>query len=64
MVQWKIHSERILYESPWVSLALTTVEPPGAEPFEHHVVRAPGPAAGCIITRSPTDCRPERHRGF
>ncbi len=51
MVQWKVHSERTIYTSPWVSLALTTVEPPGVEPFEHHVVRMPGPAAGCIVTR-------------
>lgn len=51
MVEWRVHSERRIYESPWVSLALTTVEPPGIEPFEHHVVRAPRPAAGCVITR-------------
>lgn len=51
MVQWKVHSERTIYTSPWVSLALTTVEPPGVEPFEHHVVRMPGPAAGCVMTR-------------
>lgn len=52
MVLWKVHSERFVYESPWVSVALTTVEPPGIEPFEHHVVRSPGPAAGCIVTRA------------
>ncbi len=51
MVQWQVHGEREIYTSPWVSLALTTVEPPGLEPFEHHVVRMPGPAAGCIVTR-------------
>jgi 8-oxo-dGTP pyrophosphatase MutT (NUDIX family) len=53
MVKWLVHSERRIYESPWVNLALTTVEPPGAEPFEHHVIRAPGSAAGCVITRGP-----------
>ncbi len=52
MVQWKVHGERSVYESPWVSLVLTTVEPPGIAAFEHHVIRSPGPAAGCIITRS------------
>lgn len=51
MVKWHVHGERRIYESPWVNLALTTVEPPGIEPFEHHVIRAPGPAAGCIMTR-------------
>jgi 8-oxo-dGTP pyrophosphatase MutT (NUDIX family) len=52
MVRWKVHSERRIYDSPWVAVALTTVEPPGIEPFEHHVIRAPGPAAGCVVTRS------------
>lgn len=54
MVRWRVHSERRIYESPWVNLALATVEPPGVEPFEHHVVRAAGPAAGCVITRQGT----------
>ena len=52
MVEWRVHGERRIYESPWVNLALTTVEPPGVEPFEHHVVRAANPAAGCVITRT------------
>jgi len=52
MVEWRVHSERRIYESPWVDLALTTVEPPGIEPFEHHVIRAPNPATGCVITRT------------
>lgn len=51
MVKWNVHSERSVYTSPWVSLALTTVEPPEIEPFKHHVIRAPGPAAGCVIIR-------------
>ena len=49
MVQWRVHGERTVYESPWVSVVLVTVEPPGVEPFEHHVTRAPS-AAGCIVT--------------
>lgn len=60
MVQWRVHGERFVYESPWVSLALSTVEPPGLEPFEHHVVRSPGPAAGCIVTRTATAEHDER----
>jgi len=50
MVQWKVHGERVIYRSPWVGLSLTTVEPPGTEPFEHHVVRSSGPAAGCVVS--------------
>ena len=55
MVQWRVHGERRIYTSPWVNLALATVEPPGVEPFEHHVVRAAGPAAGCVVTRTGAD---------
>ena len=51
MVRWRVHDERAIYESAWVNLALARVEPPGVEPFDHHVVRAPGPAAGCVVTR-------------
>ena len=55
MVQWRVHGERRIYTSPWVNLALATVEPPGVDPFEHHVVRAAGPAAGCVVTRTGAD---------
>lgn len=48
-MKWTVHDERIVYSSPWMSLALTTVEPPGVTPFEHHVVRYPCAAAGCLV---------------
>ena len=35
----EIHGERLVYDNPWVKLALVDVEPPGGERFEHHVVR-------------------------
>lgn len=62
MVQWRVHGERAIYQSPWVGLALTTVEPPGVEPFEHHVVRASGPAAGCVVTNDGQVLLIYRHR--
>jgi len=62
MVQWRVHSERAIYQSPWVGLALTTVEPPGVEPFEHHVVRAAAPAAGCVVTHDERVLLIYRHR--
>lgn len=54
MVRWTIHGERNLYESEWVTLALTDVEVPAigdraAVRFEHHVVRMPAPAAGVVV---------------
>lgn len=54
-MRWKVHGERNLYESEWVTLALTDVEIPPAVPgqpgnrFEHHVVRMPAPATGVVV---------------
>jgi len=49
-MRWTVHGERTLYDSEWVRLALTDVEVPGGPRFEHHVVRAPRPAAGVVVT--------------
>ncbi len=48
-MEWKVHGERYVYESKWVSLALVDVELPDGERFEHHVVRAPAGAAGTVV---------------
>lgn len=49
-VRWTVHGERVLYDSEWVRLSLVDVEIPGAERFEHHVVRVPQQAAGAVVT--------------
>jgi 8-oxo-dGTP pyrophosphatase MutT (NUDIX family) len=49
-VEWTVHGERSLYESPWVSLRLVDVEVPGGPRFDHHVVRTPRPAVGVVVT--------------
>ena len=48
-MRWIVHGERALYSSPWVGLRLADVEIPGGERFEHHVVRVPREAAGCVV---------------
>jgi len=48
-MRWTVHGERSLYESEWLRLVLVDVEIPGAERFEHHVVRMPNQAAGTIV---------------
>jgi 8-oxo-dGTP pyrophosphatase MutT (NUDIX family) len=48
-VEWTVHGERRLYDSPWVSLHLTDVEIPNGPRFEHHVVRTPRPAVGVVV---------------
>jgi 8-oxo-dGTP pyrophosphatase MutT (NUDIX family) len=48
-MRWTVHGERLVYDSPWVRLALTDVEIPGQRRFEHHVVRMPAAAAGTVV---------------
>ena len=48
-MRWEVHGERWIYESDWMSLSLVDVEPPGAERFEHHVLRFPRAAAGTVV---------------
>jgi len=48
-MKWTVHGERMIYESPWISLALTDIEIPGGERFDHHVIRMPAQAAGTVI---------------
>ncbi|HMF04577.1 MAG TPA: NUDIX hydrolase [Acidimicrobiia bacterium] len=48
-MRWIVHGERALYSSPWVGLRMVDVEIPGGERFEHHVVRVPRPASGCVV---------------
>jgi 8-oxo-dGTP pyrophosphatase MutT (NUDIX family) len=48
-MRWIVHGERSVYTSPWVALELVDVEIPGGARFEHHVVRVPRDAAGCVV---------------
>ncbi|MGH7910896.1 MAG: NUDIX hydrolase [Candidatus Dormibacteraceae bacterium] len=46
---WRVHDERTLYESPWVSLGLADVELPDGSRVDHHLVRFPRVAAGAVV---------------
>jgi len=48
-MRWRVHGERVLYESDWVRLALVDVEVPGGVRFDHHVVRLPRGAVGTVV---------------
>lgn len=48
-MRWTVHGERVVYDSPWMQLALTDIEIPGGKRFDHHVLRMPAPAAGVVI---------------
>jgi 8-oxo-dGTP pyrophosphatase MutT (NUDIX family) len=46
---WRVHGERALYESPWVSLGLADVELPDGTRLDHHLVRFPRVAAAAVV---------------
>ncbi|MFM2072963.1 MAG: hypothetical protein RLZZ623_3227 [Actinomycetota bacterium] len=48
-MKWTVHGERIIYDSPWIRLALTDVEIPGGARFDHHVIRTTADASGTVI---------------
>jgi 8-oxo-dGTP pyrophosphatase MutT (NUDIX family) len=51
-MRWMIHSERTVYESPWLGLHLADVEVPGGGPrFDAHVVRFPVAGVGTVVIR-------------
>jgi 8-oxo-dGDP phosphatase len=51
-MKWTVHGERVIYDSPWVRLALTDVEIPGGQRFDHHVIRMPAEASGTVVADS------------
>ena len=55
-MRWTVHGEKTIYASEWVELALTDVEIPGGERFQHHVVRVPQAACG-VVVRDETRCK-------
>lgn len=46
---WRVHGQRTLYESPWVSLGLADVELPDGTRLDHHLVRFPRVAAAAVV---------------
>lgn len=48
-MRWIVHGERSVYTSPWIELRLADIEIPGGRRFDHHVVRMPFEAAGCVV---------------
>ncbi len=56
MTRWTVHSERPVYSSPWVNVALADVEmPSGNRVPEHHVVRVPAQVSACVVHDRATD---------
>ena len=47
-MEWIPHGERMVYESPWMSVGLVDIEIPGGRRFEHHVLHN-ADASGAIV---------------
>lgn len=60
--RWRVLGERSLYESPWVQLHLIDVVHPDGHRYEHHALRQPLPAVGCVVHR-PDPATPGRAAG-
>ena len=61
-MEWTVHGERSIYDSPWVSLHLIDVEVPDGPRFDHHVVRTPRPAVGVVVASDEALLLLHRHR--
>lgn len=48
-MKWKVHGERFVYESDWMSMALVDIELPDGKRFEHHALRSVTRAVGTVI---------------
>jgi len=59
---WLHRGETVLYDSPWVRLAIADVLMPDGTQVDHHLVRMPRPAAGTIIVRDGSVLLLHRHR--
>lgn len=62
MSEWTVHGARTIYTSPWVSLDLVDVEPPGRERYEHHLVKFAPVAATVLLTSDREVLLMWRHR--
>jgi len=58
----KVYGERVIYDNPWVRLALADIEPPDGHRFEHHVVRLFPVAIALVINDQDEVLMLWRHR--
>jgi hypothetical protein len=49
MMRWKVHSERTLYQDPWVHVLSADVELPDGRHLDHRLIRTPRPGAGAAV---------------
>jgi 8-oxo-dGTP pyrophosphatase MutT (NUDIX family) len=54
-MEWTVNGERLVYDSPWVQVALADVECGDLRVPEHHVVRATAQVAGVVALNADQD---------
>lgn len=59
---WLDRGDTIIYDSEWVRLVTTDVVLPDGTRVDHHVVRMPRPAAGCLMIDAGRILLLRRHR--
>lgn len=47
--RWEHHGDTVIYDSEWVRLVTADVVLPDGRRIDHHVLRMPRPAAGCLM---------------
>jgi ADP-ribose diphosphatase len=60
--EWTVCGSRTVYDSPWVTVALTDVVAPDGQRFEHHVLRLPRVAIALIVDHHDRVLMLWRHR--
>jgi len=48
-MRWIVHSEKPLYNDPWLDIRLADVELPDGRHLKHRLIRTP-PGAGAVVT--------------
>ncbi len=59
---WVDRGDSVIYDSEWLRLVTTDVVMPDGTQVDHHVVRMPRPAAGCLVLADGCALMLYRHR--
>lgn len=62
MMRWTVHSERTLYQDPWVHVLSADVELPDGRHLDHRLIRTPRPGAGAVVVDQDRVLLMWRHR--
>ncbi|WP_256789973.1 NUDIX hydrolase [Frankia sp. AvcI1] len=61
-MKWRVHQERTVFQTPWITLAFLAVEQPDGQRAEYHVVRLRNVAITALLDESRRVLMLWRHR--